>query len=607
MKTIIWTLIGLFLTSSAMSQCFMPNAQFVNGNLFPDPLNQWEYVDLHGSQSDDGFWFTAEKETTYLFTTLDEFGGGGASGDDYQITILDAQGSPVPGEYGSAFHDDVNYSGGESDPMLIWSPTVSGTYKLLLTRYYIGGCNEISLTDVVRVAYRGFMTSSSHVGVWTGVADNNAANGNNWMYVASNGQQLGYPPSGNTWQIIMDAKTTARFQHHSLVCDELFLGTNQVIELGANKTVAVNSKLFAPVQNSSGFFSSPKAGVIRSLNPQQAGTLLLKGQANEVVLAGQFQHINLTVYSDITLKNGGFNLFFPNKFHTIRSYTSTITLYDYAALDLEEAIWLNQQNSKFILMPHAVLNMADGASFGNPLAATGGGVSFEGGSVKWQVKNRNNHFTPVWAGNNKRAAIGFDLGQVTHTTVDVNYFTYQSPNTLPLNSPLVKVSSKEYFTVQPVQTGLSGRVIFKHHSGSGIGSTALGEIRLAGLTVQHQWEALISGFANGWIDAYPVKFDDYQRYTPASVGTSHSLRKAEPASELTLSVYPNPSHEVVKLTFEETDTPAMVRVVDMLGKEMLLQQIQPSEPINIEMLSPGRYQVQLFQGKKVRTASLIKI
>ena len=611
MKTIISIIIGLCLTTNALAQCYPSNANFINGNLFPDPLNQWEFVDLHGNQSEDGFWFQAEKEMIYLFTILDEFGGSSAASDDYQITILDPQDNPVPGVYGRAFHDDVNYSEGETDPMLIWAPEASGAYKVFITRWYIGGCNEISPTDLVRVAYRGFMTSSSQVpvAVWTGVADDNMGNDHNWMYTSSSGQQLGYP-QGISWQFIMDSNVPANGSSTSnqLICQELFLGTNQTIELGDYQMVEVTDKFFNPVSSNNGFFGPPSAGVIKGLDPLNPGVLRLRGQPNEVTLVGQFQDIELDLYSDITFKDGGFNLLFPNNFKAIHSYTSTVTLDDHVVMGVENNLWLHNNNAKLILKSHAKLLMADKAFFGDVLWPSSGGISFEGGKVVWECLSRAMRFTPVWAGNNQKAVIGFDLMGQFNTTVDINYFTYQPSQIIfPLNNPLVKVSSKEYFMVKPDQSGLTGRVTFHYHSGSGIGSAALNEIRLAGLTSQQRWGELTSSISNGYIDALGHYFNDSHQFTPASIGTSHPLRESGLSSDLLLSIYPNPAQNFVNLELGESGEASNVTVLDMLGKAVLQEEVHPSGRLDIRHLATGRYQIQLRQGSRMRMASFIKL
>jgi hypothetical protein len=310
MKTIISLTAGLCLASFAAAQCYIPFPTFIHSNFLADPLNQWEYVSLDGSQSHDGFWFHAQAKTSYVFTTLDEFGAGGTPGQDYQITILDANGSTAPGEYGLAFNDDVNYNRGEADPLLIWSPVTSGSYTLLLTRWDQGGCKTIASNDIVRVGYRGFITSSNKVSVWMGVDGIMADNDYNWMTMDGGTMYNGRPSSLGSFQCLMDARVTAWMEFDETMHD-LFLGPGQEIELDPWTKLRVNNQFYSPVQQ--GSFLGVNAGRIRSADYYEPGKLIiLGGPSHTIEAAGQFQFIHLEIWTDLALTGRAVHSFFRN-------------------------------------------------------------------------------------------------------------------------------------------------------------------------------------------------------------------------------------------------------------------------------------------------------
>ena len=603
MKTIISLIAGLCLASFVAAQCIMPSANFTYGNLFADPLSQWEYVNLYGNQSHDGFWFDAQKETIYLFTTLDEFGAGGAAGDDYQITILDAQGYPAPGEYGNAFHDDVNYSGGESDPMLIWSPVTSGSYKVLLTRYQIGGCNEISPSDVVRVGYRGFMTASSHVAVWTGVKGQQTTNGGNWMHVAVHGQQLGYPSSSNAYQFIMDSQVPAQISSTmSILCDELFLGTHQQILMNENSTLDIGNRLFNPLAGS--FFGAPAVGSIKSTDPQKPGIVKLSGAPYELVSAGQFQDIRLWTYTDVKLHASNSMLVSPCRLIELQTHADDFWLGNNCDLEIVQAIRLNKNNSSFTVRPNAVLLMRDEAEFILAGQPQGGGVKFEGGTVRWEAKQRGLRRTPFLHNTSERGYIGFEFGDTTNTMVDVAYFTYPTPNQSLLQSPVQKVSSREHFVVDPDGAAPNGRIVFQYHGQSGINSNATQNLVLAGNNSQSKWEALQSGAYSGIIDAFQFNLNDYSFFAPATTGNGHSFRQTSEAVTETFSfdVYPNPAREFVNIKTTEKGELSMLSID---GKTLLKQELGVGESrIPLGGFTSGEYFLRLRSESSTRTAKL---
>ena len=597
---ILTTIFIIILTFGYVhSQCSIANPTLAYGNLFANPLNNWEYVDLYGSQGHDAFDFTGKKETIYVFTTLGELGGSGPGilSSDFQITIVDLNNQPVPGEYGRAFHDDVNFLQGEPDPLLIWSPIHDGNYRVLVTRYASGSCQELGVYDYARVAYRGFVTSSSHVSVWTGVANNDVDNPNNWVTTINTNQYTGKPSSSYGFQLLMDALPTARI-NTGLACEELFLGTRQLIELDQQAALEVTNRLFSPVQPLAGFWLGHAAGKIKSLDPTKAGKLILRGSPDDVVSVGQFRDIKLDLYSDFTLKHSGSLLVPPCRLKTIRSYTSTFTINHNVKVDVDGYIWLNQAQSRIVLKPHATLNLSDGSRFGGAIT-TSGGVRFEGGSIKWHCQNRFLRNIPFHTATGNKGTMGFEIDQNTSTIVDLNYFEYQSPSGNTVKSPLQKVSSKEYFTIQPDKAGLGGRIAFFWHAGSGIGTSSLNEITLAGMNVASEWEILPSSPSQGEVHAFPIQYDSWQRYTPASTGTSHSLRKASLKADFSFKLYPNPTTDFVHLRLsKEPSMGASVRVLSLDGREVLAKKLSGTqERIDLRMLAAGQYMVEMTNQK----------
>lgn len=122
-----------FVSEQALAQCA---GGFASGTNFSPITSTFQTISFaHGFHKT----FSATAGTTYRFTFCSN---GGSTTLDTQITILDANGLPVPGGY----NDDFCSLGSQ----VTWAATTTGTFRVLVNSFYCQPSNGI---DVSLMAY----------------------------------------------------------------------------------------------------------------------------------------------------------------------------------------------------------------------------------------------------------------------------------------------------------------------------------------------------------------------------------------------------------------------------------------------------------------------
>jgi hypothetical protein len=191
------------------SYAFLCNSPTINSTPLIYPTETWNSV-VCSAGAVRYIEFNAIVGKTYSFTMLSAVGGDCQF--DEEISIQRTSGQPVGGVYGKSFLNDEVSDGKE---YFDWSPTVTGTYRVVISRFNSTDCNSLS-TDCI-LSYISF-NAVSNFSFWVGGTDNNWDLANNWR-TSINGN---YPihsvpnsdldviiPFGSVYQPIIDDSTLA--------------------------------------------------------------------------------------------------------------------------------------------------------------------------------------------------------------------------------------------------------------------------------------------------------------------------------------------------------------------------------------------------------------
>ena len=104
-----------------------------------------------------------------------------------------------------------------------------------------------------------------------------------------------------------------------------------------------------------------------------------------------------------------------------------------------------------------------------------------------------------------------------------------------------------------------------------------------------------------WSELTGSQYESYWYYTKASTLSSEAVL------EEVFSLYPNPSQGYIYINTKEKLENAVFELYDIVGKKILSQQIQASQPIDIQKLVPALYLYKIKQGlTTLKSGKIIK-
>ena len=204
MKKQILLLAMLCFVLSIHAQCYLANpTEAITFGSKAVPTNSHKMVQVNGTQGHDYFTFEADTNYTYIFTSID-VAGGFSNSLDVQLTVTDkSQGLVVPGAYNQGFNDDFNAALGNYEALLIWRPTHNDTFRLLVTKYQGGGCQELGNNEFVNIAFTK-VAAKQNIAFCSMVYDSLWSNANNWIHVqGTSNQQHGKPSDLTPYHVLL--------------------------------------------------------------------------------------------------------------------------------------------------------------------------------------------------------------------------------------------------------------------------------------------------------------------------------------------------------------------------------------------------------------------
>jgi hypothetical protein len=530
MKTIYtYTLLSLFFLLSlnaSFAQCTpaspieVPSGNILGGSLFSE-------VTFSGAAGHDYFTFIADTSKAYIFSThaaqsCEIFN---IPNNDLQITIQDSLGNPVSGKYGQSFQDDYDISSGIYEPFLVWAPTYRGRYRMVLTKYHGGGCQELAYGDSV-VAFFSTFDPMGNFAIYNEIHNSNWATVGNWVHYTGSGSiQSGKPADLKTYAVLMNGQRGATtVLPASDSCRALCIGAyNSTIDIPAQKSFEVFDTLL-----NEGFIKG-NGDLIIHCDLDFTFNISVK----EVVLKGDINGDKITI----------------SQYIGSPYFMDTLTIDNAKGVEIEgdfRVEWVKFKNGKVEIAPPTIplyffvlyiTTGHSGASSQSYVVNSFGSVAsnpFFGGSVKYLISTYGpgGYVIPV---GSKTAYRPIKIDLAWGDSIGVEVFYGDSAFTrLHQDSSLSEVSSLEYWNISldysytlPPFNDPEAKVALSWDGQSGVNSSDLVDLRVAGVDpntnrwVNHGQTAISSSGNTGWITSAVTTFE--KSFTLAAVNGSHAL------------------------------------------------------------------------------------
>ncbi len=623
MKYALLMILTCTLAAQLAAQCSVSSPKEV-APFFPqyDWEGKWNHVSLSGDQGEDYFSFYAEVGNTYVFSTMPAFGGSttGIPNDDTQFSVLDVYNQAAPGRFGNAFHDDFYYGPFWTDykPTFAWSPSQTGTYRLLVTKYmnYVG-CQELGMGDHVTVAFRR-IPRTYNFAVWTGAQHADFYADYCWLSRGTSGA----PGSGLNTALdqayalfdsdagaSVGAITTHRppSSHMSITVCKMVIGPRQTLEIYSQTELVITSELIMPMTWEP-FAFLPSVGRIESSSAASPGTVRLLGaNANmNIPNNGNIQNIRLvlesgqntsisgigspfegeSVFAEIEIKGNadfyiGGKVRVKNKIYFHSDQVIGVGSTDpYSYLKLDEATQVIGANEKRFISVGAGRPVIKAWSSTQPFELPIG-----------DCIHPSKYYAPV---------------NITPTSATATEWscTYQRNNPYyhagPQHGGIDHISRYDRWTVDSDVANAQATITVQWNPGSQVGQQ-LNDLTIAGYDLNYAWQNVggnsVTGTSQvGQITSNTIVPNQYSEFSIASTTANHGFRLGQqPIADISFTCFPNPATSYTQIELEHPLPTAMsFRMIDTQGREVHQVEMlagQKSASLNISHLSAGTYYV----------------
>ena len=521
MKLTLLLLLSPFLFVNIQAQCTVASPTEVPATNVIPYHGEWKVVVFSGNAGHDYYTFWADASKTYIFSTHMAQGSQKFGATDLQLTIQDSMGVANGGKFGQSFQDDYNLGMAIYDPFITWSPTSSGRYRVLLTKYQSGGCVELASGDSV-LMYTSAIPTTGKFAIFHEIIDSTWNTSNNWYsYNGSGLPQIGRPTDLKDYFVLANGK---RYGTSPLTtsdsCQVLCLEDYSTsVRIPAGKSLEVFDSLenYGTIMGDGDLIAHADIDISNIA----VSELVLKGNASgkEIVLS---QNVGSPVFLD------------------------TLTIANVKGVRIDGAF-----HTEWVKFQKGVLKMGQPSHPLIPyfLLVTGG---HSGASAQSYVNQSNDNpvgglFAPrvvfvvraggylIPIGNNTRyRPVKIDLSYSDSVAIEAYYFNI-SYNRLLKDSTLSEVSSLEYWNIyEDINYSSSwnfgpavGTISLSWDNQSGVNPADLVDLRVAcNDTNDTKWlnrgqTAISSSGSTGWISSIPSAVEKV--YTLAAVNGSHAL------------------------------------------------------------------------------------
>jgi hypothetical protein len=546
------------------------------------------------------------------------FGGNtvNITNDDTQFTVLDQNNQPAPGLFGNAFHDDFAAIHGVYKPTFAWSPSQTGTYKLLVTKYEsFPGCQELGSGERVTVAFRR-ISQTYNFAVWTGASNANWFADYCWLSRGQSGQPgFGLNTDLTQSYVLLDndhgsslgAIHTSRppSDSMSITVFNMIIGPRQTLEIYPKTALVITGKLDMMMEWPA-FALTPTVGTIKGSSPSSPGTIQITGTNARMYLknAGTLENIRLVLQSgQNTFIEGAGSVFEGESSFTEIELRGTAPLYVGGKIRVLNKIHF--YNDQIISIgnadPYSYLKLGANTQVigagANRFISTAGGRPLikEWASSQPFVL----HLGSVIGNSKYYAPISIDPTYSTfeewhcgHSRQNPHYHAY------PRNGGIDHISRYDRWFISTEHANVSAKVSFQWHPGSYV-SHQLQDLVIAGYDYNWAWQNLggnnaSGGIQTGIITSNTFTPNNYREFSLASTTSNHNFRLGQqPTADISLNCYPNPASSQTQIKLDQPLAQSLtIRLIDAQGKQVRTLEIPEGHTeanVQLHGLSSGLY------------------